>query len=109
MSLLNLTNDGLPNVLYVLCTHLMDERGQLGEKELLNRVAPASLVESYAGSLIGRQLRSWGAADSAKFTSVSPAGALGVGHADHGTPSGHDYLQPVQQSDQLTAQLSAVC
>ena len=45
MSLLNLTNDGLPNVLIVLADWLCKERGGLEETELLGLVGAAEAVQ----------------------------------------------------------------
>ena len=44
MSLLNLTNDGLPNLLVVLYSTVALARSPLTTDELLDAVAPASVV-----------------------------------------------------------------
>jgi hypothetical protein len=45
MSLLNLTNDGLPNILVVLYATLAEPRSRLTSETLLERVAPKSVVK----------------------------------------------------------------
>lgn len=62
MSLLNLTSDGLPNVLVVLHAAVLrvGQRG-ISEAKLLDTVAPAEIVSNDGddGDMVRKTLRSW--------------------------------------------------
>jgi len=58
MSLLNTTNDGLPNVLQALCETLFIAKGGLPEAELMAKVAPEGIVFE-KGIMVRRTLTRW--------------------------------------------------
>ena len=57
MSLLNLTNDGLPNILVVLYTTLAKARRQMSRDDLIDAVAPKNLVQD--PKLVRATLNRW--------------------------------------------------
>jgi hypothetical protein len=58
MSLLNTTNDGLPNVLAALCGVLVLEKGTIAEADLLARAAPENIVQD-EGKMVRQTLNRW--------------------------------------------------
>lgn len=58
MSLLNITNDGLHNVLVALCGALLLEKGRAAESDLLHKVAPAGIVHEQ-GKMARQTLNRW--------------------------------------------------
>jgi hypothetical protein len=58
MSLLNTTNDGLPNVLSALCTALFLAKGSMQEAELMAKVAPEEIVYE-KGKMVRQTLNRW--------------------------------------------------
>jgi hypothetical protein len=58
MTILNITNDGLPNVLAVLYARVLASRGGISRDELLTAVAPAEIVED-GGSQASKTLNRW--------------------------------------------------
>ena len=58
MSLLNITNDGLPNILVVLHATVLRAAKPLPEAELLEAVAPAAVVED-EGQMVRNTLNRW--------------------------------------------------
>jgi hypothetical protein len=58
MSLLNTTNDGLPNVLAALCAMLLMEKGTVAESDLLAKVAPENIVKD-DGKMVRQTLNRW--------------------------------------------------
>lgn len=58
MSLLNITNDGLPNVLAALCGTLFLAKGSLSEAELMAKVAPEGIVHK-KGEMVRQTLTRW--------------------------------------------------
>lgn len=58
MSLLNITNDGLPNILVVLHATVLRATKPLPEAELLEAVAPAAIVED-EGQMVRNTLNRW--------------------------------------------------
>jgi len=58
MSLLNTTNDGLPNVLAAICGVLIMEKGTIGEAELLDKVAPEHIVQDER-KMVRQTLNRW--------------------------------------------------
>jgi hypothetical protein len=58
MSLLNTTNDGLPNVLVALCGVLVLEQGPVAEADLMARVAPEGIIQD-EGKMVRQTLNRW--------------------------------------------------
>lgn len=58
MSLLNITNDGLPNVLAVLHSRVLASKNAVPRDELLEAVAPGGVVED-EGKQVRQTLRRW--------------------------------------------------
>lgn len=58
MSLLNTTNDGLPNVLAAVCGTLFLAKGSLPETELMVKVAPEDIVHE-KGRMVRQTLNRW--------------------------------------------------
>jgi hypothetical protein len=58
MSLLNTTNDGLPNVLAALCGALFLAKGTLPEAELMGKLAPEEIVYE-KGKMVRQTLNRW--------------------------------------------------
>jgi hypothetical protein len=58
MSLLNTTNDGLPNVLAAICGTLFLAKGALPETELMAKVAPEEVVYE-KGKMVRQTLNRW--------------------------------------------------
>lgn len=58
MSILNITNDGLPNVLSVLHARVLASRGSIAKEDLLKAVAPTEIVGD-EGEQAKNTLKSW--------------------------------------------------
>lgn len=84
MSLLNITNDGLPNVLAALCGVLALESGPVAEADLMAKVAPEHIVKD-GGKMVRQTLNRWV--------------ALGLLRRGDGTVGVSDYFPPAATID----------